>query len=370
MHKESRHSREEYTLLREIGRGTYCKVKWALDDEGAGYAVKALSRATLASKQVSLFQREGVQTVPLQTRVDLELRILSEHPHPHIVGLVEVIDDPAHDRLYIILEGMEGGQLMEWSTDHSAYGVSSKPSEVQQRLWGDRVRHGAPEAGVLVYQEAVASEVLRQLLRAVAHLHERGVVHKDLKPDNVLLAMPAPTADPRFVRPMPPAPGAAAAGAGCPAADGAAPGAGGEDVREVLRGGGFVAKVADFNTAVVCEPPDCRIWDAEGTQQFTPPECFDPCRDTAVGILGQPRDVWSLGCVLFTMLFGRCPFWEEEPIRLQLALMHFAMDANAAVDVPSGAVSQHAEDIIRQLLHKDPARRPAAAAALQHPWVQ
>ncbi|CAK0844739.1 unnamed protein product [Prorocentrum cordatum] len=182
--------------------------------------------------------------------------------------------------------------------------------------------------------------------------------------------MPAPTADPRFVRPMPPAPGAAAAGAGCPAADGAAPGAGGEDVREVLRGGGFVAKVADFNTAVVCEPPDCRIWDAEGTQQFTPPESASTRAGT------RPWASWaSRGtCGPPAACFWGCSFLprfrDEEPIRLQLALMHFAMDANAAVDVPSGAVSQHAEDIIRQLLHKDPARRPAAAAALQHPWVQ
>lgn len=353
----------QYTLLGELGRGTYCTVRRAQDSEGAGYAVKALSRATLASRQVSLFTREGAQAVPLQTRIDTELRILGEHPHPHIVGLVEVIDDPAHDTLYMILEGMHGGQLMEWVDDLGAYGARSEPSQVE-RLWGEQVRLGAPEAGVLVYQEAVASVLLGQLLAAVAFLHGRGVIHKDLKPDNVLLSMPVPTADPRFVRPMPPREAAGGAegakGDEAPAADGG--------LRERIRQGGLVAKVADFNTAVVCTLPDCHIWDAEGTQQFTPPECFDPQRDG--GILGQQRDVWSVGCVLFAMLFGRCPFWHEEPIRLQLALISFAMDKEATVDVPGGVVSSQAEDLIRQLLCKDPTSRTLAAAALQHPWVQ
>jgi [calcium/calmodulin-dependent protein kinase] kinase len=296
----------------------------------------------------------------LQTRIDTELRILGEHPHPHVVGLVEVIDDPSIDTLYVILEGMRGGQLMEWSDDHGGYGARSEPSEVE-RLWGERVRLGAPEAGVLVYQEAVASALLGQLLAAVAHLHERGIIHKDLKPDNVLLSMPVPTADPRFVRPMPPCEAAEGAkGPADPAADGG--------LRELVRQSGFVAKVGDFNTAVECALPHCHIWDAEGTQQFAPPECFDPQRDG--GILGQQRDVWSVGCVLFAMLFGRCPFWHEEPIRLQLALIEFAMDKAATVDVPDGAVSPQAEDLIRQLLCKDPASRPLATAALQHPWVQ
>ncbi|OLP72797.1 Serine/threonine-protein kinase ppk34, partial [Symbiodinium microadriaticum] len=63
--------------------------------------------------------------------------------------------------------------------------------------------------------------------------------------------------------------------------------------------------------------PDFLIYDAQGTQQFTPPECFDG----QVSIKGKPRDMWSLGCVLFVLAFGQCPFWAESNFELQLKII-------------------------------------------------
>ncbi|CAK0842735.1 unnamed protein product [Prorocentrum cordatum] len=339
----------QYSLLEELGRGTYCTVRRAQDREGAEYAVKALSRAVLSSRQVSLFTREGAQAVPLQTRVDTDLRILGDHPHPHVVGLVEVIDDPALDTLYVVLDGHA-----RWA----AHGVVRRPQRLRGALRAVAgQRAGLPRGG---RRGAAGAAADGRRPPARARHNPQGL---DLKPDNVLLGLPVPAADPRLVRPLP-ARGAAEGAKACPeapTADGA--------LRELVRQCGFVAKVADFNTAVVCALPDCHIWDAEGTQQFTPPECFDPQRDGA--ILGQPRDMWSVGCLLFAMLFGRCPFWDEES-RSGCSLRSSRSPWTRRRRSTSPAAWCHRRprtDLIRQLLRKDPAGRPLAAAALQHPWV-
>ena len=64
-------------------------------------------------------------------------------------------------------------------------------------------------------------------------------------------------------------------------------------------------------------PPDFFIYDAQGTQSFTPPECFMK----EMGIKGMPRDMWSVGCLMFVLVYGRCPFSADSNLMLQLEIM-------------------------------------------------
>uniref|UniRef100_A0A7S4T5T3 Protein kinase domain-containing protein n=1 Tax=Alexandrium monilatum TaxID=311494 RepID=A0A7S4T5T3_9DINO len=360
----------QYTLGEEVGRGTYCKVRWARDGAGRCLAVKAFSKTVLERQFVSYFDEDGPATVPLGSRIEEERRILGRISHKHICALEEVIDDPGFETLYLVYEGLRGGQLMRWNPECNAYHVRSDPLDVRQQ-WCEAVRCGDTGAGeeIATYQEPVARHLLRQLLQATAYLHEQGVVHKDLKPDNILLSLPVPTADRRFVRllslacwPNVPPPRevgpaldqpAAAEPAGLPSDDG--------DLSELMARSGFLLKVSDFNTAVERPQPDCRIYDAEGTHFFTPPECF---AGHSGGILGKPRDVWSVGCVLFTMLFGRTPYWAEVNLALQILIMQ-----DAPFDVPAGVISQQAEELIRGLTAREPPERLTAAQALGHSWL-
>lgn len=352
----------QYRLLSEAGRGAFCKVKWAEDVNKNLFAVKVFSRGVLDRQVVALWAKDGVSTVKLMERITEELRLLEELRHEFVVSLQEVIDDPGHDKLYAVMEGLPGGQLMNWTEDAKSYSVrSASTSETLiQKHWGDSVTSAITEAdpdSADVFQESVARWLMEQLINAVGYMHSKGVMHKDLKPDNILLTHPVPVGDRRFVKSL--------SLKSWPSLNKTSePSQTGDQNKNILRElftkAGFAAKIGDFNSASACELPDCLIYDAEGTQLFTPPECFES-RDG--GVAGKPRDMWSIGVVLFTMFFGKTPHWAEENIHLQLKIMQDELV------VPVGLISASAEDLIRSLMNKDPRTRPSTQSAASHVWL-
>mmetsp|Transcript_96835 Transcript_96835/g.172315 ORF Transcript_96835/g.172315 Transcript_96835/m.172315 type:complete len:372 (+) Transcript_96835:40-1155(+) len=342
----------QYRVQQVVGRGTYCQVKWAVDDNGRGYALKDFSRNVLERRRVARFDANGASTVALGERIEEEVRILEQLAHPQVMCLEEVIDDPDHGWFYMVLEGLAGGQIMSWDEGSCAYSVNSD-SEAVNRLWGAAVQGGdSLHPVVAVFSEDFARYLFRQVVEGLAYLHEKEVVHKDLKPDNILLSNPTPC-DARFVQLLNlsawPQLSARAAG--------------GAALGEVLASGGVAAKIGDFNTAALCSAPDFLIYDAEGTVQFTPPECF---MDSQSGVRGKPRDVWSLGCTFFVMLFGRCPFWATENIFLQLKIMQ------EDLELPTGreSVSPAALDFLQTSLQKEPSLRPTCQQLLETAWLK
>ncbi|XP_076836090.1 calcium/calmodulin-dependent protein kinase kinase 2 isoform X2 [Brachyhypopomus gauderio] len=157
----------QYKLKDEIGKGSYGVVKLAYnEDDNTYYAMKVLSKKRLM-RQAGFPRRpppRGARLAPEGPpqpkgpleRVYQEIAILKKLDHPNVVKLVEVLDDPSEDHLYMVFELVKQGAVMEVPTD--------KPlNEDQARFY------------------------FQDLLRGIEYLHYQKIIHRDIKPSNLLV---------------------------------------------------------------------------------------------------------------------------------------------------------------------------------------
>ncbi|XP_027143877.1 calcium/calmodulin-dependent protein kinase type II subunit delta isoform X13 [Larimichthys crocea] len=165
------------------------------------------------------------------------------------------------------------------------------------------------------YSEADASHCIQQILESVNHCHINGIVHRDLKPENLLLA-------------------------------------------SKLKGA--AVKLADFGLAIEVQGDQQAWFGFAGTPGYLSPEVLrkDP--------YGKPVDMWACGVILYILLVGYPPFWDEDQHRL------YQQIKAGAYDFPSpewDTVTPEAKDLINKMLTINPAKRVTATDALKHPWI-
>ncbi|XP_078453473.1 calcium/calmodulin-dependent protein kinase type II delta chain isoform X2 [Lampetra planeri] len=165
------------------------------------------------------------------------------------------------------------------------------------------------------YSEADASHCIQQILESVHHCHQHGIVHRDLKPENLLLASKMK---------------------------------------------GAAVKLADFGLAIEVQGDQQAWFGFAGTPGYLSPEVLrkDP--------YGKPVDMWACGVILYILLVGYPPFWDEDQHKL------YQQIKAGAYDFPSpewDTVTAEAKNLINQMLTINPAKRITAAEALKHPWI-
>ncbi|XP_018621779.1 calcium/calmodulin-dependent protein kinase type II subunit gamma isoform X3 [Scleropages formosus] len=165
------------------------------------------------------------------------------------------------------------------------------------------------------YSEADASQCINQILESVNHIHQHDIVHRDLKPENLLLA-------------------------------------------SKLKGA--AVKLADFGLAIEVQGDQQAWFGFAGTPGYLSPEVLrkDP--------YGKPVDIWACGVILYILLVGYPPFWDEDQHKL------YQQIKAGAYDFPSpewDTVTPEAKNLINQMLTINPAKRITAEQALKHPWV-
>ncbi|ETW09048.1 CAMKK/CAMKK-META protein kinase [Aphanomyces invadans] len=139
----------KYVIKGELGKGSFGTVKLCANEEdGLLYAVKIMHK--------TFVQRMANREDSLQDALRREVAIMKKLDHRNVVRLVEVIDDPSSQKVYLVQEYVEKGNLAE-------------------------VAGGAPLA------EEVARKYLRDLLCGLQYLHFHKVVHRDIKPENILV---------------------------------------------------------------------------------------------------------------------------------------------------------------------------------------
>ncbi|CAO1635171.1 unnamed protein product [Sympodiomycopsis kandeliae] len=288
---------------RFIGSGTFGTVYLAVNmDSGGLMAVKEIRFADI-SNNTSLYKN-----------IKDEMNVMEMLQHPNIVDYYGI--EVHRDKVYIFEEYCQGGSLAQL------------------------LEHGRIE------DEAVIQVYTLQMLDGLVYLHSQGVVHRDIKPDNILLDHQGVIKFVDF--------GAAKILA--------------KNSRTVQRSRkGFVGGANNMAGMV---GPDGKpvgaaaVQSLQGTPMYMSPEVI---KGESRGRRGA-MDVWSLGCVVLEFATGRRP-WSQ--LDNEWAIMfHIGMAQQHPPLPEAGQLSEMGIDFIRQCLNIDPYERPSAAEMREHPWIQ
>ncbi|KAG0375268.1 hypothetical protein BGX24_009336 [Mortierella sp. AD032] len=304
---------KQYELRRIIGQGAFGIVNLGVDiNTGIKYAVKEFSKAKLRKKDRQNLFRLGPRgrapgrrgpAIPAEEErspLDLirgEIAILKKLNHVNIVKLYEVLDVAGEDSMYMgkpvtflnnmdstLFELCELGALTEVS-------VGDKPGKI--------------------FTDSDCRDVFQQMVLGIEYLHEHDIVHRDIKPDNLLRA-----------------------------ADG-------------------TLKIVDFGVSeMFTKKGHDMIKKSAGSPAFMAPEL---CRSHGE-VSGKPTDLWSMGVTLFCIRYGRLPFKSGMSLELQKMINE---------DVPNLGDEQDPRfrATITRLLEKDPSKRMTIDELRNDPWL-
>jgi serine/threonine-protein kinase len=288
---------DRYRLLELIGSG------------GMGGVFRAEQLATGRIVALKLLHPELAHIEYMARRFAREAKAASRLSHPNIVAILDYGELEGH--LYLAMELLTGQSL----TDCIARGDLGRGQETVSGRLRRFFRRRPPPLRV-----AHTVAIMRQVLTALEHAHKRGVVHRDLKPDNIMLL---------------------------PSSDGSAP----------------QVKLLDFGIAKVGDdaPTSSKLTQAGvplGTPHYMSPE-------QAAGESTDARsDLYSCGVILYEMLTGRPPF--DAPSMVQLLSMQVTATPEPLRAVaPLAEISEAVERVVLRALEKRPEDRFASAAALK-----
>ncbi|XP_077872044.1 sperm motility kinase 2B-like [Ictidomys tridecemlineatus] len=249
---------DHYQVVKDIDHGANGQVILARHlHTGAEVAVKVLPRSTW------------------ENLVHSEILAMKTLNHPNVIQLFEVIE--THKQIYIVMEYGVGGSLFDL----------------------------IPPRGM---QEEEARRLFRQIASAVCYCHKMHILHRDLKPKNIVL-----------------------------------------DARGNIR-------IVDFGLSTMFKPGQ-KLTEFWGTLDYLAPECV---REEVHE--GPPVDSWSLGVILYYMLTGHRPFMAASMKGLMRKILH------PKLKFP-WRVSAKAKRLIKKILTVDPRARPSAEEILADPWL-
>mmetsp|Transcript_20571 Transcript_20571/g.22930 ORF Transcript_20571/g.22930 Transcript_20571/m.22930 type:complete len:783 (+) Transcript_20571:2-2350(+) len=259
-----------YEVKDAVGKGKFGTVKLGIHKKtGKKVAIKVMKKKSMTLQDIELQKRE--------------IEILKICQHPSIIRLLDVFEN--QDYIYIVMEYLSGGPLLQYF------------KERKYKLKEDRVK-----------------DIAHQISTALFYLKSFGIAHRDMKPDNIMMASNT-------------------------------------DDGEI--------KLIDFGLSKIIGPKE-RSKDPFGTIPYAAPEI----------ILRKPYshsvDIWSLGVTVFFLMTGFHPFDSHDQQELLKKIVRQEPDWDAA---EWKGASKQCKDLVKKLLTKDKEKRIEIEEVLEHEWI-
>ncbi|KAF1830325.1 meiosis-specific serine/threonine-protein kinase mek1 [Decorospora gaudefroyi] len=281
-----------YNIINQIGKGAFATV-YQLATKMTG---KLLAAKELEKRR---FMKNGM----LDKKIDNEMKIMQDLRHPNIVEFVEYYDQG--DYLYIIMEYVRQGDLQGYLNQHGSM------------------------------KEHVARSMAQQIMSALNYLHRSKITHRDIKPDNILIADLNP----------------------------------------------FTVKLSDFGLSKVVKHEETFLKTFCGTLLYCAPEVFPDFNGRSKGTkrrrgaktyhsYSSSVDIWSFGGVLWYALCGMPPFKGVADTTGEAMFNNITNTALDPTPLHKAGVSAACIDLLTRMLRTDPAERPTDLECLNHPWLK
>ena len=253
-----------YKYGRIIGRGAFGKVNIGLNIlTGRIVAIKSFNKKNIISESA-------------KKKILYETNLMRGLFHPSVTKILETFE--SENYMLIIMEYISGGNLQSFVKKRRKLG------------------------------EKTAKILFRQIIQGIKYIHSRGIVHRDIKLENILL-----------------------------------------DLNNII-------KICDFGVGKLIKPSTI-LKDQCGTPVYMAPEIIK-----GQGYHGFPVDIWSAGIALFIMLSGTLPFNKSKENGLEYSILN--------KELPKiNGVSEEANNLLKNILEKDPNKRYTANQILEHPWM-
>ncbi|KAM8975815.1 NUAK family SNF1-like kinase 2 [Pelodytes ibericus] len=261
-HLHKHNLKHRYEFLETLGKGTYGRVKRARDNQGKEVAIKSIRKDRIKDEQDMI-------------QIRRETEIMSSLCHPHIISIYEVFEN--NSKIVIVMEYASQGDLYDYISE-------------RQKL-----------------SEQEARRFFRQIVSAVQYCHMNGIVHRDLKLENILL----------------------------------------DENKNV--------KIADFGLSNIYQS-DSYLQTYCGSPLYASPEIVN-----GRPYIGPEVDSWSLGVLLYILVHGSMPFDGQDYKKLVTQI------SCGAYKEPSHR--SDACGLIRWLLMVNPERRATLSDVASHWWV-
>lgn len=275
--------------VRDVRVDAFYALGGVIGDGANGDVLFGSDRVTGDPVAVKSLPHTGDCDDPENAVTEEEIRIARALNHPCLVRTFDVFRDVPAGQVHLVMEYVAGGEL--------------------------RARVDHPTGNLIKEHDAV--RIARNLLSAVMYLHEQGIVHRDIKLENVLCVD--------------------------------------EDESKPVR-----VKLADFGSSTTITSKRRQLNTAVGTGYYLAPEIIEEKE------YGTAVDMWACGVLFYIMLSSQLPFLGSDPEEYLENVL--AQDVTFAEEDWKG-ISKDAQEFIQRLMVREPEKRMTASEALNHRWV-